>query len=203
MLRPGLPSKEKVMLELLGRYWWVVLIRGLLAILFGVAAFVWPGITLLSLVLLFGAFALVDGAFAVVAAISGRKHSGDWGLLLLAGLLGIAIGILTYHNPAITALALVLYIAAWALVRGIFEIVTAIRLREQIEGEWLLALGGVVSIAFALLLLWAPGAGALALLWMIAAWAILFGSVLVVLAFRLRARHHTHHIGGMPTPRPA
>jgi len=191
------------MFELLGRYWWVVLIRGLLAILFGVCAFVWPGITLLSLVLLFGAFALVDGSFAVVAALSGRRHSGEWWLLLLAGLLGIAIGVLTYHNPAITTLALVLYIAAWAMVRGIFEIVTAVRLREQIEGEWLMALGGVASIAFALLVLWAPGAGALAMLWMIAAWAVFFGTVLVVLAFRLRSRHHGHRVGGMPTPRPA
>ena len=191
------------MLELLGRYWWVVLIRGVLAILFGVAAFVWPGITLLTLVLLFGAFALVDGVFEVVAAISGRKHSGDWWLWLLGGLLGIAIGIMTYHNPALTAFALVLYIAAWALVRGVFEIVTAIRLREEIEGEWLLVLSGVVSIAFGLFVLWSPGAGALALLWMIAAWAIILGTTLVVLAFRLRARHHAHHIGGMPTPRPA
>jgi uncharacterized membrane protein HdeD (DUF308 family) len=203
MLRSGGESKENEMFELLGRYWWVVLIRGLLAILFGVAAFTWPHLTLLTLVLLFGAFALVDGAFAVVAAISSRKQSSDWGLLLLAGLLGIAIGVLTYHNPAITALALVLYIAAWALVRGVVDIVAAIRLRAEIEGEWLMALGGVASIAFALLVLWAPGAGALAMLWMIGAWAIFFGTVLVVLAFRLRARHHTHHIGGMATPRPA
>ncbi len=191
------------MLELLGRYWWVVLIRGVLAILFGVAAFVWPGITLLTLVLLFGAFALVDGAFEVAAAISGRKHSGDWWLWLLGGLLGIAIGIMTYHSPALTAFALVLYIAAWALVRGIFEIITAIRLREEIEGEWLLALSGVASIAFALFVLWSPGAGALALLWIIAVWAIILGTALVVLAFRLRSHHHAHHIGGMPTPRPA
>jgi uncharacterized membrane protein HdeD (DUF308 family) len=191
------------MFELLARYWWVLLIRGVLAILFGVAAFAWPQITLFVLVLLFGAFATIDGIFAVMGAIGARKTARDWWLALVAGLLGIALGVVTYMNPAITALVLVLYIAAWALVQGVFQIAAAIRLREEMQGEWLLALGGLLSIAFALLVLWAPTAGALAMVWMIGAWATVIGVLLVLLAFKLRARR-TALVGGNPgTTRPA
>jgi uncharacterized membrane protein HdeD (DUF308 family) len=173
-------------LQFLARYWWVVLMRGVAAILFGVLAFVWPGLTIAALVLLFGAFALVDGVFSLLAAIGGRGERDGFWLGLLHGLIGIGIGVVTLWNPAITALALVLYIAAWALVSGVLEIVAAIRLREEIEGEWLLVLAGVLSIAFAGLLLWSPGAGALALLWWIAAWAIVVGVLLVFESFKLR-----------------
>lgn len=174
------------MAEVLARYWWVVLIRGLAAIAFGVLAFVSPGITLASLILVFGAFALVDGIFSLLAAFSGRKVDEDWWLGALRGVLGIGIGVLTFRNPALTALALILYIAAWALASGILEIATAIRLRKVIEGEWLLALAGLASIAFAGLILWAPTAGALAMLWWIAAWAIVMGALLVIESFQLR-----------------
>lgn len=174
------------MLEILARYWWVLLIRGLAAIAFGVLAFVWPGLTLATLILLFGAFALVDGVFALVTAIAGRRQDESWWLGILRGVIGIGIGVVTFVNPAITALALVLYIAAWALASGVLEIAAAIRLRNEIEGEWALALAGVLSIAFAGLLLWAPGAGALALLWWIAAWALVLGVLLVLESFKLR-----------------
>jgi uncharacterized membrane protein HdeD (DUF308 family) len=178
------------MFEMLARYWWVVLLRGLAAIAFAILAFVWPGITLASLILLFGAFALVDGIFSLIGAIAGRREDEAWWIGVLRGVIGIGIGVLTFVNPAITALALVLYIAAWALASGILEIAAAIRLRKEIEGEWLLALAGVLSIAFAGLLLWAPGAGALALLWWIAAWALVLGVVLVFEAFKLRGLRH-------------
>jgi uncharacterized membrane protein HdeD (DUF308 family) len=174
------------MLEILARYWWVLLIRGIAAIAFGVLAFVWPGLTLATLILLFGAFALVDGVFALVTAIAGRRQDESWWLGILRGVIGIGIGVVTFVDPAITALALVLYIAAWALASGVLEIAAAIRLRNEIEGEWALALAGVLSIAFAGLLLWAPGAGALALLWWIAAWALVLGVLLVLESFKLR-----------------
>ncbi|HSJ98473.1 MAG TPA: HdeD family acid-resistance protein [Myxococcota bacterium] len=174
------------MFEILARYWWVLLIRGLAAIAFGVLAFVWPGLTLATLILLFGAFALVDGVFALITAIAGRRQDENWWLGILRGVIGIGIGVVTFVNPAITALALVLYIAAWALASGVLEIAAAIRLRKEIEGEWALALAGVLSILFAGLLFWAPGAGALALLWWIAAWALVLGVLLVLESFKLR-----------------
>jgi uncharacterized membrane protein HdeD (DUF308 family) len=174
------------MLEILSKYWWLLVLRGLLAILFGVLAYAWPGITIATLVLFFGAFALVSGIFAVIAAFAGRKAHEDWWVLLLEGLLGILVGVLTWRAPGITALALVLYIAAWALVTGVLEIVAAIRLRKQIQGEFWLALSGLLSVAFGALLLFSPGAGALALLWIIAAYAIVFGVVLILLGFRVR-----------------
>ncbi len=174
------------LVALLGRYWWVLLLRGLLAIAFGVAAYLSPGITLATLVLFFGAFALVSGAFQTVAAIAGRKSHDHWWLLLLEGLLGIALGVLTLRAPGITALVLVLYIAAWSLVTGVVQIVEAIRLREEIEGELWLGLSGLCSVALGILLMISPGAGALALLWVIAAFAIAWGVLLILLGFRVR-----------------
>jgi uncharacterized membrane protein HdeD (DUF308 family) len=176
------------MLESLARHWWVLLVRGLAAIAFGVMAFAWPGLTLAVLVTLFGAFVLVDGVFAVIAALRARNTDSQWWHGLLYGVLSIGIGVITWVNPGVTALVLVLYIAAWALVSGVFQIAAAIRLRKEIEGEWLMILAGIASVAFGGLLFWAPGAGALALLWWIAVWAIVVGVLLVMLAFKLR-RH--------------
>jgi uncharacterized membrane protein HdeD (DUF308 family) len=187
------------MLEMMARYWWVLLLRGLAAITLGVLAFVWPGITLQVLVLFFGAYALVDGLFMLVAAIGGRRHSEHWGLLLLQGLLGIAIGVLTAIAPAVTAFALVLYIAAWALATGVMEIVAAIRLRREIEGELWLALGGVLSIGFGLLVLAFPLAGALSLIWAFGAYAVAFGISLVILGLRLRGKSSVD-LGGFAGP---
>ena len=174
------------MIATLSRYWWVLAIRGVAAILFGVAAFVWPGITLAVLVLLFGAYALVDGIFAVIAGIATRKEQERWWMMVLEGLIGIVIGVVTFLYPNITALALLYFIAAWSILTGAFEVAAAIRLRKEIEGEWLLALAGIASIIFGVLLVIQPGAGALALIWLIGAYAIVFGILMLVLAFRLR-----------------
>lgn len=177
---------EGSLVALLAKYWWVLLLRGIFAILFGVLAWLWPGLTLETLVLFFGAFALVSGVFQIFAAFAGRSQHEQWWLVLLEGLLGVAVGFLTWRAPGITALALVLYIAAWALVTGVLEIVAAIRLRKEIEGELWLGLSGLLSVGFAVLLMISPGAGALALLWIIAAYAVIFGAFLILLAFRVR-----------------
>lgn len=174
------------MLDLLARYWWLVALRGLFAIAFGIMALAWPGVTLAVLVIFFGAWALVDGAFALVAALRGTAPADHRWLVALEGLAGIAIGALTLISPGITAMVLLMFIAAWSLVRGVLQIVAAIQLRKEIEGEWLLVLSGLVSIAFAAILMLQPGAGALALLLVIGGFAIAFGVLLVVLAFRLR-----------------
>jgi uncharacterized membrane protein HdeD (DUF308 family) len=175
------------MVGILARNWWVLALRGVIGILFGLAAFVWPGITLRALVLLYGAFALVDGVFAVAEAVVGGTKNLPWWALLLEGVAGIAVGLITFVAPIVTEVALIYLVAAWAVVTGVFEIVAAIRLRREIEGEWALALGGIVSVLFGLVVAARPVAGALAIAWMIGAYAIVFGVVLLVLAFRLRA----------------
>jgi uncharacterized membrane protein HdeD (DUF308 family) len=174
-----------MLVELLARYWWVLLLRGILAILFGVLAFAWPGITLASLVIVFGAFAFVEGVFAIVGAIRGGGAQ-PWWLLLLEGLVGVGIGVLTLVAPGITALALLFYIAIWAVATGVLQIAAAIALRAEIEGEWLLGLGGLASVALGALLVARPGAGALAVLWLIGAYALAFGVLLVLLSFKAR-----------------
>lgn len=174
--------------------WWLLLLRGVCAILFGLMAFAWPGLSLLTLVLLYGAYALVDGAIALGAAVAGRGGAVSTWWLVLVGILGVGVGILTFLWPGITAFTLLVMIAVWAIVKGVFEIAGAISLRKQIENEWLLVLGGLASVAFGVLLLVNPGAGALAVVWLIAAWAVAFGVVLVSLAFRVRGLRH--YIGG-------
>ena len=177
---------ERRLATILARNWWVLLLRGLAAITFGVLAWTRPGISLVALVLLFGAYTMADGILGVWTAIEGRKESDHWWVLLLAGLLSIGVGCLTFTAPGITAIALLFYIAAWAIATGVLEIIAAIRLRQEIEGEWMLVLGGVASILFGSILMFRPGAGALALLWMIATYAVVFGVILVMLGLRLR-----------------
>jgi uncharacterized membrane protein HdeD (DUF308 family) len=174
------------MIAMLARNWWVLAIRGVAAILFGIAAFVWPGTTLAVLVLLFGAYALVDGIFAVIAGIAAHGEQQRWWMMVLEGLVGIVIGVITFIYPFATLLVLYSFIAAWAIITGIFEIVAAIRLRKEIEGEWMLVLGGVASLIFGILLLALPTAGILTLIWLIGAYALVFGVLMLVLAFRLR-----------------
>lgn len=181
------------MLVLMSRKWWALALRGVVGVLFGLAAFVWPGITLLALVTLFGIYALVDGILALVTALTRDTGRRTFWSLLIEGLVGIAIGLVTFIRPGITAFGLLYLIAFWALVTGIFEIITAIRLRREIAGEWLLALTGIWSVAFALLLIIYPLAGAMAALWIIGSYAIVFGALMIVLAFRLR---HLHDSGG-------
>ena len=180
--------------EALSRNWWLFLLRGLAGILFGIITFIAPAISLAALVLLFGAYAFADGVLSIVAAVR-RRGETRWGMLLLEGVAGIAVGVLTLLLPGITALTLLYLIAAWAIVTGVLELVAAVRLRKEIKGEWLLALGGIASIAFGVLVALLPGAGALAIVIWIGAYALVFGVLLVVLSFRLRSwgRHTTLH----------
>lgn len=167
--------------------WWALVLRGLAAIAFGVLAFVWPQITLTALVFLWGAYALVDGAFAIAAGVKSHGENKRWWVLLLEGILGVAAGLTAFLVPGITALVLLVLIAAWAMVTGAFEIAAAIQLRKYIKGEWLLALAGVASVLFALALLFNPAAGALAVVWLIGAYSIVFGVLLIVLGVRLHS----------------
>jgi len=174
------------MLRTLAQNWWALVLRGVCAVLFGVGAFAWPGITLAVLILLYGAYVLVEGVLEVAWALIGRQAGAfPWGVLL-AGLAGVAVGIVTFVSPGLTALALLYLIAAWAIIRGVFEIVAAIHLRRELENEWLLALSGLLSIGLGVLLIVAPGAGALALLWWIGGFAIVVGIVMIVLGLRLK-----------------
>jgi uncharacterized membrane protein HdeD (DUF308 family) len=175
------------MLEQLTRNWWMVALRGVLAILFAVIAFGWPGITVVALVWLWGAYAFVDGVFALIASVRAAEQDQRWGMLLLEGISGIAAGIIAFAWTGMTALVLVYLIAAWAIVTGIFEIAAAVRLRQEIEGEWLLGLSGALSILLGVLIMARPGAGLVAWVWMIGIYAMVFGIVLLALAFRLRA----------------
>src|SRR5437660_2207953 len=176
-----------MLIETLKRHWWVPVISGIAAIVFGVIAFAYPGLTVAMLVLFFGAWVLVDGVFRVVGAIGHRSSDKEWGFDLIIGLVGIIIGLLTFHAPQITALALIIYIAAWALMIGATEIATAIKLRREIKGEWFLVLMGLLSIAFAALLLWNPIAGAAAVIWLIAWYAVVLGILGMFFGFRLRS----------------
>lgn len=166
--------------------WWALVLRGLAAIAFGILAFLWPHITVTVLVFLWGAYALVDGVFAIAAGIKSYEKSKRWWVLLLEGLLSVAAGVLAFVIPGITALVLLLLIAAWAIVTGAFEIGAAIQLRKYITGEWLLALAGAASVLFGFALLINPNAGAIAVVWLIGAYAVLFGVLLVALGFRLK-----------------
>jgi uncharacterized membrane protein HdeD (DUF308 family) len=177
------------MLDALARNWWLLLLRGIAAIVFGVLTFVWPGITLLTLLFLYGAFALVDGILALAAAIMGDVPAPRWWLAIV-GLFGLAAGILTFAWPVVTALVLLLFIAVWAIATGVMQIVGAIKLRKEIDNEWLLIFCGALSVVFGLILIAQPQTGALALVFVIGLYAILEGIGLV--GFSLRLRGHSH-----------
>jgi len=189
-----------MMVIVLSRNWWTLALRGLFAVLFGIMAFAGPGITLGALVLLYGAYAFADGVLAIAAALVGRTVGVPWWALLIEGLAGIGVGIITLLWPGITALVLLYLIAFWAVVTGVFEIVAAIRLRKEIRGEWLLALSGVLSVLFGVALIVSPGAGALAVVWLIGAYAIVFGALMIALALRLRSwLSRTSHVTVSPS----
>ena len=174
----------------LGRNWWALLLRGVVAIVFAVLTWLQPATSLAALVLVFGIYVLADGVLGIWAAVANRRDNRHWWVLLLWGLVSVAIGVMTFIHPAITGLVLLMYIAAWAIVTGVLQIVAAIRLRKEIQGEWLMALSGVLSIVFGGLLVAQPGAGALAVAWIIAAYAFIFGVLLVMLAFKVRKLGH-------------
>jgi uncharacterized membrane protein HdeD (DUF308 family) len=169
-------------IEALASNWWLLLVRGIIAVLFGLLAFMWPGLTLVTLVLLYAAYALVDGLMAIWAGATSRT----WGLVLF-GILGVLVGIYALFFPGITALALLYLIAAWAFIRGLFEIATAIQMRKQISNEWSLILSGIIAIVFAIVLVANPSAGALAMIFVIGTFAILFGLAMIFLAFRIKS----------------
>ena len=173
--------------KILSRFWWIILIRGVLAVLFGITLFAWPAISLSSLMFLFGFFTLADGIGNVVNAIGGRQEHEHWWVLFLAGLTGIALGVLTLTNPGATALVILFYIAIWVIATGILQIVVAVRLRKEIEGEFWMMLGGLASVIVGLLLVARPGEGVLAVMWLIASYAIAFGTIQIILALRVRS----------------
>jgi uncharacterized membrane protein HdeD (DUF308 family) len=174
------------MATLLKQAWWALLLRGIAAVLFGVMALAWPGLTVTTFVLLFAVFAIADGVSAAIGAVVNRKENQNWWLMLLLGVAGLLLGIATLVWPRLTALLLLYMIAARALVTGILDIITAIRLRKEIEGEVLLILGGLASVLFGLIAFVRPGAGALAVVSLIAIYALFVGTILIILAFRVR-----------------
>jgi uncharacterized membrane protein HdeD (DUF308 family) len=176
---------DRPVLHALAKNWWLLLLRGIAAVLFGVLAFAWPGLTLLTLILLYGAYALADGVIAIIAAITGNAPAGRW-WLAIAGILGIAVGAFTFMLPGMTALILLFTMAGWAVAVGVLQIIGAIRLRKEIDNEWLLILSGAVSVLFGLAVMLRPGAGALALVWVIGMYAIIAGVLYIGLAFRLK-----------------
>ena len=173
-------------METLIHNWWAIALRGVVAILFGIALFAWPEIGLVVLVALFGAFALIDGIFALVSAVRRAREHERWGALALTGITGILAGLLAWLWPGITAIALTFLIGAWAIITGILQIAAAIELRKSIRGEFWLGLAGAISILFGVLLFVWPAAGALAVVWLIGAYALIFGITLLALGFRLR-----------------
>jgi uncharacterized membrane protein HdeD (DUF308 family) len=183
------------------RNWWSLVLRGLLGVAIGIVTFFAPGITLGALVILF-AYALLDGIMGLVGAWHASRSRERWGALLLQGLAGIAAAAVTVLWPAITALALVLLIGAWAVVTGIFQIIAAVRLRRHISGEWLLALGGMLSVIFGVLVMVAPLAGALVIAIWFGAYAFVFGVILIALGFRLRAWTRGGYDSRSPLPAP-
>lgn len=174
-------------MNVVARNWWVLVLRGVLGIAFGVFAILTPAAAVAALVLLFGAYALVDGLFNIVAALRDARGERGWWALLLSGVAGVLAGLAAFTAPALTALVLLYVIAGWAVLTGVLEITAAIRLRRTITGEWLMALSGGLSIAFGVLVMLAPLAGALAVVLLIGAYALVSGLVLVALGIRLRS----------------
>ena len=170
------------------RNWWALALRGALAVLFGVAAFVLPGITVAFLIALFGVYALIDGVLAIVAGVKAAERHERFGSLLLRGLAGMAAGVVAFILPGPTAVILTLMIGAWAIITGVLEIIAAVHLHRA-HGEWLLIVNGLLSVLFGLILVIVPALGILTLVWIIGGYAVFFGVIMLALAFRLRARH--------------
>jgi uncharacterized membrane protein HdeD (DUF308 family) len=190
------------MIPLLATNWWSLLIRGVLAIIAGLIAFIFPGITLGALVILFGVYALLDGVLGIVGSVRASRAHERWGWLLFEGICGIVAGAITVLWPALTAFALIYLIGAWALVTGALEIATAIQLRRYIPGEWMLILSGIASVVFGIFVMAVPLAGALAIALCVGVYTMFFGVLMVSLGIRLRARIRPLDVGS-PNPLPA
>jgi uncharacterized membrane protein HdeD (DUF308 family) len=175
----------------LAQSWWALALRGLVAILFGLAALFWPGLILAVLIVLFGLYALVDGVFAIIAAFRSSGHGMRRPLLLIEGVIGILFGLLALFWPGLTALTLVYIVAFWAILSGIARIVMVVMLRREIENEWSIALSGVLSVILGIVLLFLPGAGLLAYVWLIGILALAVGIALIYYAFRVRGQQRT------------
>ena len=173
--------------SILSMTWWVLMLRGVLAIIFGVLTWRERALSVTLLIVFFGAYILADGVLGVYSAFAGRKEHDDCWVLLIWALISVVVGIVTFLAPGITAVALLFYIAIWAIATGVLQILAGIRLRKQIQGEWLLVLGGLASVIFGIFLMAQPVAGALTMAWLIALYAVVFGVVLVFLALRVRA----------------
>ena len=188
-------ASRMLVLAQMARSWWAFVLRGVIAVLFGVLAFVYPGVTLEALVLLFAFWALFDGVLALIGSVGAAEAHEPWWPLVLIGLLGVAAGLLTLRWPGITALALLFVVAYWSIFRGVLEIVAAVRLRNLIPGEVWLILAGIASIAFGVLLVIYPGTGLLAVIWLVGIYAVIFGIAQVMLGLRLK-----NLAGEMPAP---
>jgi uncharacterized membrane protein HdeD (DUF308 family) len=173
------------MLALLRKNWWTFLLRGLVAIAFGIVAIIWPGITLSSLIIVFGAYVLVDGIFAIAYGIAERDQA-QWWVNILIGLAGIIAGLWAMAFPGLTAIGLLYFIAAWWIVTGLLEIIFAVRVRKRIDNEWALIASGILSLVAGVILMLFPGSGAISLVWLIGLLSMAFGAMLVIFAFRLR-----------------
>lgn len=174
------------LLRIMAANWWLLLLRGLAGIVFGILALLWPGLTVMALLIVFGVYAVLDGILALITGFRRRSLDEHWWAWALDGILSIAIGLMALFWPAATALAFVIWIAAWAIVAGGFRIYAAIRLRHELEGEWALVLSGVLLVVWGVLMVLVPAAGLLSLAWLIGIFALLIGVMMLVLAFRLR-----------------
>ena len=181
------------LIGLVAQHWWAIVLRGVVAILFGIMAIAWPGLTLASLVLLFAVFALADGVAGIIMGIKDYGDRERWWATLLGGIVSLCAGLVALAWPGLTALTVLMVIAFWAIVRGVMDIAAAIWLRKVIEGEGWLALSGAFSIVFGLLLVFFPGTGAMAMVLWIAAYAMVLGVLLITTGFRLRG--FKHHLG--------
>lgn len=189
-VRSGPPGYE-LMIAVLAKNWWAIGIRGALGILFGLIALFLPGATMLSLVLVFAAYAFADGVFGIVSAVRAARAQERWGYLLLEGLVNIAVAAVAVLWPGITVVAFVFLVAFWAILTGVLELMAAFRL-DVIDGRGWLIFGGVVSVLYGALLIVTPMIGAVVLTWWLGAYALVFGVTLVVLAFKLHARLEKH-----------
>ncbi|GHO42356.1 HdeD family acid-resistance protein [Ktedonospora formicarum] len=185
MQRWGRPAQQDSFTAPQSTIW--MAIRGIIAILFGIAALVWPGLTLFILIYLFAAYVLVDGIFAVIASFQGRRYTRYWWVIFIEGLIGIAIGIIAFSSPGLTAVALLFLIATWAILTGIFELINAFSGRRPAESEWAMGIAGALSIVLGILLFAQPGAGLLTIVWLIGIYAIVWGLVLIARSFQRRA----------------